>query len=379
MYFYDGEDEQLLTSTDIFVIGGGPAGLAAAIAARNQGFRVVVADGAQMPIDKPCGEGLMPDGIAALGELGISVPVDQAYPFGGIQFVSSGMSVDAPFPDNASGFGVRRTILHELMAKHAAKLGVELLWRTPITGITENSVQLGERNISTRWIIGADGGNSRVRKWARLEDVRKRDLRYAFRQHFRIAPWTDRMELHWGARGEIYVTPVSHDQVCVALISRDPKLRLNEALREFPELQERLSGVQASSSERGALTTTCKLRRVSRGNVALIGDASGTVDAITGEGLCLSFSQAMVLADCLRNGDLSAYEVKHRQLAVRPLLMARLMLLLDRRPRLQHKTLRAFQKRPHVFRRLLELHVGTLSPLHLTVDGLTLGWGLLTA
>ncbi len=369
----------MLTSTDIFVIGGGPAGLAAAIAARNQGFRVVVADGAQMPIDKPCGEGLMPDGIAALGELGISVPVDQAYPFGGIQFVSSGMSVDAPFPDNASGFGVRRTILHELMAKHAAKLGVELLWRTPITGITENSVQLGERNISTRWIIGADGGNSRVRKWARLEDVRKRDLRYAFRQHFRIAPWTDRMELHWGARGEIYVTPVSHDQVCVALISRDPKLRLNEALREFPELQERLSGVQASSSERGALTTTCKLRRVSRGNVALIGDASGTVDAITGEGLCLSFSQAMVLADCLRNGDLSAYEVKHRQLAVRPLLMARLMLLLDRRPRLQHKTLRAFQKRPHVFRRLLELHVGTLSPLHLTVDGLTLGWGLLTA
>ena len=38
---------------------------------------------------------------------------------------------------------------------------------------------------------------------------------------------------------------------------------------------------------------------MSRGNVALIGDASGTVDAITGEGLCLAFSQAMVLAECL--------------------------------------------------------------------------------
>jgi len=46
-----------LNSTDIFIIGGGPAGLAAAIAARQRGFRVVVADGAQMPINKPCGEG----------------------------------------------------------------------------------------------------------------------------------------------------------------------------------------------------------------------------------------------------------------------------------------------------------------------------------
>ena len=61
----------MLNSTDVFVIGGGPAGLAAAIAARQQGFRVIVADGAQMPIDKPCGEGLMPDGVAALQELGI--------------------------------------------------------------------------------------------------------------------------------------------------------------------------------------------------------------------------------------------------------------------------------------------------------------------
>ncbi|MGB8062426.1 MAG: FAD-binding protein, partial [Candidatus Sulfotelmatobacter sp.] len=52
----------MLTSTDVFVIGGGPAGLAAAIAARKCGLRVIVADAAQPPIDKACGEGLMPDG-----------------------------------------------------------------------------------------------------------------------------------------------------------------------------------------------------------------------------------------------------------------------------------------------------------------------------
>jgi menaquinone-9 beta-reductase len=86
-----------------------------------------------------------------------------------------------------------------------------------------------------------------------------------------------------------------------------------------------------------------------------------------------------VLADCLRMGDLAHYEHEHRRLALRPFLMARLMLTLDGRPRLQRRTLQALQKQPDVFRRLLQLHVGVLSPLHLALDGLTLGWGLLTA
>ena len=368
-----------MNSTDVFVIGGGPAGLAAALAARQQGFRVMVADGADVPIDKPCGEGLMPDGIAALEKLGISIDAENSYRFRGIRFVSSGLAVDASFPGGATGVGVRRTVLHGIMAERASSLGIDLLWRTAVTGISADGVYLGGRKVSARWIIGADGSNSRVRRWAMLEAFRRRDRRFAFRQHYRIAPWTDRMELHWGRRGEIYVTPVSKEQVCVALISRDPKLRLGEALQRFPELQDRLAGVEAASSEKGALTATCKLRRVSRGNVALIGDASGTVDAISGEGLCLAFSQAMVLTDCLRTGDMSRYEREHRRLALRPLLMARLMLTLDGRPRLQRRTLQVFRKRPEVFRRLLELHAGVLSPLHLALDGLTLGWGLLTA
>ncbi|HEY3618231.1 MAG TPA: NAD(P)/FAD-dependent oxidoreductase [Candidatus Sulfotelmatobacter sp.] len=369
----------MLNSTDVFVIGGGPAGLAAAIAARQQGFRVLVADGAEMPIDKPCGEGLMPDGLAALGKLGVSVEEENSYPFRGIRFLGAGLAVDATFPNRASGMGVRRTVLHRLIAKRASSLGVDFLWKTPVTGISADGVHLGGRKVSAQWIIGADGGSSQVRRWAGLDAFCSRDFRFAFRQHYRVAPWTDRMELHWGQHGQIYVTPVSKDEVCVAFISRNPKLRLTEALQRFPELKSRLDGADISSSEKGALTATCKLKRVCRGNIALIGDASGTVDAITGEGLCLAFSQAMVLADCLRSGDLARYRQEHRRLALRPFLMARVMLTLDGRPRLQRRTLQALQKRPDVFRRLLELHVGVLSPLHLALDGLTLGWGLLTA
>jgi 2-polyprenyl-6-methoxyphenol hydroxylase-like FAD-dependent oxidoreductase len=62
-----------LVNTDILIIGGGPAGLAVALATRRRSFNVTVADGIVPPADKACGEGLMPDALAALSELGISV------------------------------------------------------------------------------------------------------------------------------------------------------------------------------------------------------------------------------------------------------------------------------------------------------------------
>ena len=71
-----------------------------------------------------------------------------------------------------------------------------------------------------------------------------------------------------------------------------------------------------------------RLAAVTKGNVALLGDASGTVDAITGEGLHLAFRQAAALAEALAAGDLSPYAAAHRRLQKMPQLMARLLLLL---------------------------------------------------
>ena len=369
----------MLNSTDVFVIGGGPAGLAAAIAARQQGFHVVVADGAKPPIDTACGEALMPEAIAALEKLGVALSSADAFPVRGVRFLSSGLSAEAVFPSGCAGFSVRRTILHRILTERAAGLGVDLLWQSVVTGISGEEVRLGDRRIRTSWIIGADGSNSRVRRWAKLEPHSRTGLRYSFRRHYRVAPWTDRMEIYWGKHSQGYTTAVSSEEVCVAVASRHPELRLEKSLPDFPELNARLSGAEATSAERGALTANRKLKRVWRGNVVLVGDASGTVDAITGEGLGLSFRQAVVLANSLRSGNLAGYQGAHRNLALQPLLMARLMLTLDGRPKFQRRTLQVFRRHPEVFRRLLALHVGTLSPFHLALDGLTLGWGLLTA
>jgi flavin-dependent dehydrogenase len=187
------------------------------------------------------------------------------------------------------------------------------------------------------------------------------------------------MEIYWGDRSQGYVTGVSSEQVCVAFASHDANLRLEEALLAFPDLSARLRGAEPASAERGALTANRRLKRVCRGNVALIGDASGTVDAITGEGLGLSFSQAVVLAECMKSDNLARYEAEHRRLSLRPLLMARLLLTLDRRPWLQRRVLRVFRARPQVFRKFLALHIGAVSPIDAALDGVRLGWGLLTA
>src|SRR6266446_8514578 len=122
-------------------------------------MRVRVVEGAHPPIDKACGEGLMPDALKALVELGVRVPEGVGGMFRGIRFVGGEISFEADFPSRRA-LAIRRPVLHQILADAAAEAGVELCWGTPVG-------ELGE--VSARWIVGADGYNSRIRKWAGLE------------------------------------------------------------------------------------------------------------------------------------------------------------------------------------------------------------------
>ena len=367
----------MVRSTDVFVIGGGPAGLAAAIAAHNKGFGVIVADGAEPPIDKACGEGLMPDSVKALKQLGIEICPPEAFAFRGIRFLQGSLSVGAEF-DAGKGMGLRRVALHQRMIEHARQLGITLLWKSPVAGISSAGVAVAGKTIGARWIIGADGIRSRVRRWARCEPRMRDQARYAFRRHYRIRPWSDFAEVHWGRNAQAYVTPVGSEDVCVVLISRDPQVRFDSLHTEFVELAERLSSASPSDTERGAVTLTQSPKRVYDHNVALIGDASGSVDAITGEGLSLSFHQALALAEALENGDLRRYQAAHRRLARRARITGRLLLLLDTHVTLRNRVMSTFSKHPNLFARFLAAHIGSTPSRELAAAGALLGWRLVT-
>src|SRR5258708_517650 len=118
-----------MVKNDILIVGGGPAGLAAAIAIRQKGFAVTVMESSKPPIDKACGEGLMPDGVEALKKLGVRLGPRESAPFRGIRFVDGGTAALAEFP-GAYGLGVRRTTLHSLLAERASDAGVHLQWNT---------------------------------------------------------------------------------------------------------------------------------------------------------------------------------------------------------------------------------------------------------
>ncbi len=365
------------TRTDVVIIGGGPVGLATAIAARNAGFSVVLADHAVPPIDKACGEGLMPDALAVLERIGVTIPAEKAFPFRGIRFREGSTTVDATFPRGV-GYGVRRTVLHDLLTKRAGKAGVELRWGTRVSNIAHDRITLNNDEVSCRWIIGADGQASQIRETMHIGRARTELRRYGFRQHYALKPWTDCVEVYWSDCGQVYVTPVAENQVCVALITENPHLRLSCLPTHFPELDEKLAGASASTREQGAITLTRQLDSVCSGNIALVGEASGSVDAITGEGMSLGFQQALALVEAMKSGSLAPYARAHREISKNARRMAMLMLTMGNARWLRHRALRALSSRPELFAQMLSIHVGETRLRDFGLDNaLALGWRML--
>jgi flavin-dependent dehydrogenase len=368
-----------MTMADVCIAGGGPAGLAAALALRRRGFAVTVVDCATPPIDKACGEGLLPDSLEALKRLGVELDMTAGYPFRGIRFSDGASTVTGDFP-KGTGLGMRRTYLHEALVKHAETANVRLIWGAKNLRLCDEGLSIQGEVLRAGLVVGADGQKSLIRTSAGLDAIKSERCRYGFRTHYRIAPWSEYLELYWGPRGQVYVTPVAADEVCVAFISRDSKLRLDEALHDFPLLRERLAGIEHGSHEMGAMSIARQLKRVHKDGLALLGDASGSVDAVTGEGMCLAFKQADALAAALRAGDLRQYAARHRRIGAKPRLMASLMLSMEWHSELQRRVLASLAKRPKLFASLIQFHVGETPRANLlTRQLLGFGLGFLTA
>jgi len=346
---------------DLAVIGGGPAGLAAAIAAVRNGARVVLFERRRPPIDKACGEGLMPDGVRELEALGVAPDGLGGRCFPGITFTDGTRRVDGTFPAGP-GLAVPRTALHAALWQAADRAGVQLEPETAASADPDGTVRSARGSLRARFIVAADGLHSPTRRALDLSCGASRGRRrFGLRRHVRLVPWNDRVEVTFADGVEAYVTPLGDELVGVAMLAAPPRGRggmppFDELLARFPHLARRLARGVPAGPDRGAGPLRQRTCGVVRGRVALAGDAAGYVDAITGEGIAVALHQARALVSLLGRGRIDDWPKVHRRIVRVPNALCRLVLALSRRPGLRSRALAALARDPSIFDRFLAVH-----------------------
>ncbi|MEU3922583.1 FAD-dependent monooxygenase [Streptomyces sp. NPDC029004] len=329
---------------DVLVAGGGPAGLAAAIHAAGAGMEAVVVEPRPAPVDKACGEGIMPSGVAALRSLGVDV---SGRDLRGIRYLDGARRAEATFRDRP-GLGVRRTELHEALFQRALDTGVKIV-PGKVGEIHQSHDRVRAGGLTARWLIAADGLHSPLRRALGLDGPGGAGhRRYGLRRHYRIPPWADFVEVHWSRHGEAYVTPVGDDLVGVAVLSRHRR-SYEEHLAGFPVLTELLRDREANSV-RGAGPLRQRARTQWSGRVLLVGDAAGYVDALTGEGVALALATAAAAVRCLAAARPQDYPAQWARLTRRHRLLTEGLLRAARYPGTACLIVPAAHRLPAAFR-----------------------------
>jgi flavin-dependent dehydrogenase len=333
---------------DLLVAGGGPAGLATAIYAARAGLEVIAVERRPLPVDKACGEGLMPHAVEHLHRLGADPP---GKAFGGITYVDGDRRVTGRFR-SGSGLGVRRTTLHSTLVDAAKAAGAQIV-HDEIGDISQDATSVRSGGYHARYLAAADGLHSPIRSALGVAEPAPGARRWGIRRHFQIAPWSDNVEVYWSRDAEAYVTPVDNDCVGIAILT-SRRGGFSEHLAGFPALEQRVRG-HIHGPDRAAGPLRQKVRSRTAGRVLLVGDAAGYVDALTGEGLGISFSAAELLVNCVVADRPSDYDRQWRRMSRRYRMLTAAMLRGSSYPPLRSLLVPAATHFPGVFTGLVNL------------------------
>ncbi|HEX5090948.1 MAG TPA: NAD(P)/FAD-dependent oxidoreductase [Nocardioides sp.] len=327
---------------DLVVAGGGPIGLATALYAARAGMDVEVREPRPAPVDKACGEGLMPGAVAGLAALGVDPP---GHRLAGIRYVGGGRSADALFR-HGEGRGVRRTTLHRSLTEAVAEAGIKVVERA-VSEVESRAGHVLVDGEPAGYLVAADGLHSPVRRMLGLDRPVEGRRRFGLRVHVEMEPWTPFVEVHWAEGSEAYVTPVADELVGIALLT-ERHAAFEDLLAEHVLLRQRL-GRRPLSRTRGAGPLRQRSAARTIGRVLLVGDAAGYLDALTGEGIAIGLAQARAAVDAVVAGRPEDYEAAYRRLGRRHELLTHALLVSSRVPVVRRQIVPLAARLPRVF------------------------------
>jgi flavin-dependent dehydrogenase len=367
---------------DVLIAGAGPAGASLAIMLGRAGLSVDLFDARRFPREKPCGEGLMPSGVAVLERLGL-LPAVGGRRLGGVRYHAFGLRAESAFPALAGApatmLAQRRLRLDDALVTAArATPGVRVFEDAPVEGaVVEQGRAIGLRVGGDLrrggLVVGADGLGSRVRRSLDLEGRTGRPSRVGVRAHFRLAagrPAPDHLEIFIGAGHELYVASLPDGEVLVAGLAEGPRLN-GHARAVFaswiagaPRLRELLDGAEPLTDVAGRAPVAGRARAGFAPGAVLLGDAASATDPLTAGGLAHALVTAELLAAhvprALADGDLwlRRFDRERLRLLRAPTLLTGALLAIVRRPRLARVALRVMRAQPRLMRRLLGVAAG---------------------
>lgn len=366
-----------LTEVEVLVVGGGPAGSALALELQRRGREVLLVD-AGASRRKICGEGILPLGWAVLESLGVSRHLTRYAPIDELRYQmpsSDGRRIHQLRATlSLPSRGVARESLSQALEESLTESGVSVWRGTRFRAMTlePNGVRVrlegeSQGEVHCRLLVGADGLRSRVREQAGLTSLQPRRFsRWGARMYFRDETVRNAVTVTLGEGVETYLTPLGDGLNGLAflwspeLLGRPPAGQgavWQRLLASFPPCyREQLPPSEAFFGPEKAIGPLQQLVTSPlhpSGRVALVGDASGYLDALTGEGLCLGLVQAMALAELYVGGRVEQYPARYRALKRRHSLTVHGLLRLLERPRLKRFVFSTLCRFPPLFQLLI--------------------------
>jgi flavin-dependent dehydrogenase len=374
---------------DVAVVGAGPAGSATALLLGQSGFDVVLCDAASFPRDKVCGDSVSPGAWPVLRRLGVAEEIlrQRPQPLRGMRVVApEGSEFRGDYPDGARGFALRRRIFDNVLLEAARAAGVRVREGTRVAGVDRaegapwRAVLDDGADLRARLLVLADGRRGLMARGRRATaDLRARP-RFAARGYWRgVAGLEARGEMHVGAGGYCGVAPLGLDEANVTFVLDQAAFRparggleafYRAALRtRWPRLHARLEGASLTEPPRAVGPLLLSSPRSLAGGALVLGDAAGTLDPFTGEGVALALRGAALAADAaaraLREGTdgaVRAYGQLYRRDTRSTFRVNRLILALADRPWLADAVARRLSRRPALACELIGM-AGGLRPV----------------